>query len=139
MLVTMQEIAALPDGYTESQQAPLLQRLQTQSDTYDADVEALDAARWWTKGSGLRAAFLLAYCQAQRNMGEPGGGTAWTPGSRTRIDRRVLAAGAGYRRDDADAQQNDRTHPDPLRGQAGQMRAIGQTSYQHHDAYEIDP
>ena len=45
MLATMQEIAALPDGYTESQLAPLLERLQTQSDTYDADAETLDAAQ----------------------------------------------------------------------------------------------
>jgi hypothetical protein len=45
MLSTMQEIAALPDGYTEAQLAPLLERLQTQSDTYDTDAETLDAAQ----------------------------------------------------------------------------------------------
>lgn len=45
MLATMQEIAALPDGYTEVQLAPLLERLQTQSDIHDTDAEALDAAQ----------------------------------------------------------------------------------------------
>ncbi|UYB51896.1 hypothetical protein OCJ37_18275 [Xanthomonas sp. AM6] len=45
MLATMQEITALPDGYTEAQVQPLLERLNTESDAYDKDAAALDAAQ----------------------------------------------------------------------------------------------
>lgn len=45
VLATMQEITALPDGYTQAQLAPLLERLQAASDTYDSDAEVLDAAQ----------------------------------------------------------------------------------------------
>lgn len=45
VLATMQEIAALPDGYTETQVAPLLERLNGESDTLDKDASALDTAQ----------------------------------------------------------------------------------------------
>ncbi|MDR6674250.1 hypothetical protein [Xanthomonas sp. 1678] len=45
VLATLQEIAALPDGYTEAQVQPLLERLNTESETLDKDATALDAAQ----------------------------------------------------------------------------------------------
>jgi hypothetical protein len=45
VLATLQEITALPDGYTEAQVQPLLERLHTESDALDKDASALDAAQ----------------------------------------------------------------------------------------------
>ncbi|KLD79669.1 hypothetical protein FZ025_11280 [Xanthomonas hyacinthi] len=45
VLATLQDITALADGYTEAQVQPLLERLNTESETLDNAAAALDAAQ----------------------------------------------------------------------------------------------